>query len=110
MITQSEYARRKNVSRQRVGQWVMDGTIRLVDGKVDPDLADRQLEHNLDYGKRMDYDLRSAKLKTDRKKKDPWDDIHIDLRPFLKNTRKKKQRRKVNGKGSGTQERGKRYY
>ncbi len=39
LITQAEYARRVNVSRQAVHDWVSRGVIHLVDGLVDPDQA-----------------------------------------------------------------------
>jgi hypothetical protein len=77
LISQSEYARRKGVSKQRVNQWVKEGTIRLIEGKVDPEQADEDLGNNLDHGKRMDYDLRFDRI--GKKKKDIFPDIKIDF-------------------------------
>ena len=39
-ISQSEYARRRGVSRQYVSRLVKEGVIRLKNGKVDPAQAD----------------------------------------------------------------------
>lgn len=39
LITQAEYARRVNVTRQAVNDWVSRGVIHLVNGLVDPDQA-----------------------------------------------------------------------
>ncbi len=43
LISQAEYARRRGVSRQYVGQMVAKGVIRLSNRKVDPDQADAAL-------------------------------------------------------------------
>jgi hypothetical protein len=39
LVSQAEYARRRGVSRQYIGQMVAKGVIRLTDRKVDPDQA-----------------------------------------------------------------------
>ena len=43
LVSQSEYARRRGVSRQYVGQMVAKGVIALKERKVDPDQADAAL-------------------------------------------------------------------
>ena len=44
LLTQSDYAKYRNVSRQRVGQWISAGRIELVNGRIDARAADRSLE------------------------------------------------------------------
>lgn len=44
LITQAEYARRKDWSRPYVTQLVQAGRIKLIDGKIDPDQADADIE------------------------------------------------------------------
>jgi len=44
MITRAEYARRRGVTKQYIGQAVKRGRIRLVDGMIDPLEADRILD------------------------------------------------------------------
>ncbi len=46
LISQSEYANRRNVSREAVRQAVAAGRISLIDGKIDPDVADMQWAKN----------------------------------------------------------------
>lgn len=48
LITQAEYARRRGVSRAAVTQAVKAGRITLIDGKVDPEVADIQWARNTD--------------------------------------------------------------
>ena len=61
-VSQAEYGRMKGVSKQRVGQWVQEGIIRLTpDRKVDVEEANKQLAGNLDHGKRMDYEINFEK-------------------------------------------------
>lgn len=58
LVTQAEYGRMKKVSKQRVGVWVREGTITLTeDKKVDVEIADKQLAHNLDWSRRLDYEI-----------------------------------------------------
>lgn len=46
MITQSAYAKQRGVSREAVRQAIAAGRIILIDGKIDPDVADVQWERN----------------------------------------------------------------
>lgn len=46
LITQSEYANRRNISREAVRQAVAAGRISLIDGKIDPEVADIQWVKN----------------------------------------------------------------
>lgn len=46
LITQSEYARRRGVAKSAVAKAVKENRIRLIDGLVDPDVADIQWERN----------------------------------------------------------------
>ncbi len=46
LITRSEYARRRGVSPEAVRQAVMSGRINLIDGKIDPEVADIQWAKN----------------------------------------------------------------
>lgn len=46
LITQSEYARQRQISREAVRQAVVAGRISLIDGKIDPEVADIQWEKN----------------------------------------------------------------
>ena len=58
LVTQAEYGRMKKVSKQRVGVWVREGTITLTeDKKVDVEIADKQLAHNLAWSRRLDYEI-----------------------------------------------------
>lgn len=46
LISQAEYARRRAVSRPAVTQAVKEGRISLIDGKIDPEVADIQWAKN----------------------------------------------------------------
>lgn len=46
LISQSEYAKRRDVSREAVRQAVAAGRISLIDGKIDPEVADIQWAKN----------------------------------------------------------------
>lgn len=46
LITQSEYARRRGVAKSAVARAVAEGRIRLIEGKVDPEVADIQWAKN----------------------------------------------------------------
>lgn len=46
LITQSEYARRRGVAKSAVAKAVKEGRIRLIDGLIDPDVADIQWQRN----------------------------------------------------------------
>lgn len=46
LITQSEYARRRGVAKSAVAKAVSEGRISLVNGKIDPAVADIQWEQN----------------------------------------------------------------
>jgi len=48
LLTQAEYARRRGISRQAVSKAVKKGRIPTVKGKIDPSVADRELEANAD--------------------------------------------------------------
>ena len=48
LISQAEYARRRGVSRQYVGRLIKSGKLSLVDGKIDFDLAEQQLDNVVD--------------------------------------------------------------
>ncbi|HFB98051.1 MAG TPA: hypothetical protein ENJ62_02830 [Bryobacterales bacterium] len=63
-ISQSEYARRRGVSRQYVSRLVKEGVIRLKNGKVDPAQADAALAARRDPAR----PLRRKKPKTDTKR------------------------------------------
>jgi|SRR5579859_5458290 len=47
LITQSEYARSRGVSKQAIGKLVAKGVIPLIDGKIDPSVADLKLRENV---------------------------------------------------------------
>ena len=49
LITQAEYARRRGVSRVAVHKAVTSGRISLIDGKIDPEVADIQWARNTDH-------------------------------------------------------------
>lgn len=46
LINQAEYARRRGVSREAVRKAVQDGRITLINGKIDPAVADIQWQQN----------------------------------------------------------------
>ena len=46
LISQAEYARRRGVAKSAVAKAVAEGRISLIDGKVDPTVADIQWEQN----------------------------------------------------------------
>jgi len=46
LITQSEYARRRGVAKSAVAKAVSEGRISLIDGKIDPAVADIQWAQN----------------------------------------------------------------
>jgi hypothetical protein len=48
LISQREYARRRGISNVAVNRAVKAGRITLVDGKIDPDLADKEWAENTD--------------------------------------------------------------
>ncbi len=57
LITQAEYARRKGVSRTTISKHVKSGKITLVNGKIDPVMADKQLKANLDISQKRKLKL-----------------------------------------------------
>lgn len=48
LITQAEYARRRGCSKQAVSKAVKAGRLTLIDGMIDPEIADRQWARNTD--------------------------------------------------------------
>lgn len=48
LITQAEYARQRGCSKQAVSKAVKAGRLTLIDGKVDPEIADREWARNTD--------------------------------------------------------------
>ena len=53
-VSQAEYARMRGVSKQAVGKAVASGRIRLVDGMIDVDEANREWRRNTDQGLQRD--------------------------------------------------------
>ena len=51
LISQREYARRRGISNSTVHDAVKAGRISSIDGKIDPDLADREWLENTDQSK-----------------------------------------------------------
>ena len=51
LISQREYARRRGISNVSVHEAIKAGRISTVDGKIDPDLADREWRENTDQSK-----------------------------------------------------------
>lgn len=78
LINQAKFARRRKVSRARVSQWVAEGKISLVNGKVDVAAAELALQQNLDPIKRIDYE---ASQETPSPRKDLYEDIGNDKPP-----------------------------
>ena len=52
LITQADYARRRGISKPSVSQAIKNGRVTLIDGKIDPELADEQWDKNTDHIKR----------------------------------------------------------
>lgn len=52
LITQAEYARRRGVTPPTVSAAIKSGRISLIDGKIDPKLADIEWDRNTDHSKR----------------------------------------------------------
>lgn len=52
LITQAEYARRRGVTPPTVNAAVKSGRISLIEGKIDPKLADIEWDKNTDHSKR----------------------------------------------------------
>lgn len=50
-MTQAEFARRKGVSRQAINDLVTRGIIPLINGKIDPDVAELKMQQHLDPGR-----------------------------------------------------------
>ena len=50
LVKKAEYARMKGVSKVRIGRLVDDGVITLVNGKIDPELADKQIADAMPEG------------------------------------------------------------
>jgi hypothetical protein len=50
LVSQAEYARTKKVSKVYIGRLVSDGHITLSYGKIDPELADKQIEEAFPNG------------------------------------------------------------
>lgn len=60
--TQSKFAEMQGVSKQRVGQWIRAGTITLgEDRKINVELAKKELERNLDFRRREDWEVGSGR-------------------------------------------------
>ncbi len=57
LITQSQYARNKGVSRTTICRHVKCGNVTLVQGKIDPVLADEELKKNLDVSQKRKIKL-----------------------------------------------------
>jgi hypothetical protein len=53
LISQAEYARQKKLSREAVSKAVRTGRITLIDGKIDPEVADIQWKRNTDPDQAM---------------------------------------------------------
>ena len=51
LISQREYARRRGISHVAAQRAVNSGRISTIDGKIDPDLADREWRENTDQSK-----------------------------------------------------------
>ena len=51
LISQREYARRRGISNVAVHRAVVSGRISTVDGKIDPEVADREWRENTDQSK-----------------------------------------------------------
>ena len=51
LVSQREYARRRGISNVSVHEAIKAGRISTVDGKIDPDLADREWRENTDQSK-----------------------------------------------------------
>lgn len=51
LISQREYARRRGISNVTVHEAVKSGRISTVDGKIDPEVADREWRENTDQSK-----------------------------------------------------------
>ncbi|MCP4255628.1 MAG: hypothetical protein GY775_19925 [Candidatus Scalindua sp.] len=71
LISQAQYARHKSVSRATICKHVMSGKITLVNGKIDPMVADKQLKKSLDITQK-------------RKVKLPDDDVGDELNKYQK--------------------------
>ncbi|MDI3259483.1 MAG: hypothetical protein QJR02_07280 [Sinobacteraceae bacterium] len=50
-MTQAAYARSRGVSKQAVAKLVRRGIVPLIDGKIDPDVADLKISQHLDPGR-----------------------------------------------------------
>jgi phage terminase Nu1 subunit (DNA packaging protein) len=48
LITQAEYARQRGCSKQAVSKAVKAGRLTLIDGRIDPEIADREWARNTD--------------------------------------------------------------
>lgn len=73
-ISQAEFARRRNVSRARVSQWIKEGKISgaaVVDGQVDEVLACEQLNVKLDIDQRLSGNGLGTRLQLDLAPPDP---------------------------------------
>ncbi len=47
LVTQAEYARMRDVSKMAITRHIQNGNLTLINGKIDPELADQQLEEAL---------------------------------------------------------------
>ncbi|MBM4323945.1 MAG: hypothetical protein FJ115_10340 [Deltaproteobacteria bacterium] len=47
LLSRAQFARRRGISRARVTQLVQSGVITLVDGKIDPEEADKQIDGSI---------------------------------------------------------------
>lgn len=82
LISQAAYAKRRNVTRQAINKHIKNGTITLVYGKIDPDLADRQLEEAVgeDAGEDAEaagdageeYEIKGLSLKEAKRRHKAW--------------------------------------
>ena len=51
LVSQYAYAKLKGISRQTVNEHVKRGNITLIGGKIDPELADKELAEKIDPAK-----------------------------------------------------------
>lgn len=79
LVLQSEYARRRGVSKKTVTKWKQAGRLVLVDGKVDVDATDALLAERKGNGNRRKPDpVTPAEPKPEQPGDDDADDPYID--------------------------------
>jgi len=83
LLSQSQFARRQKVSRSMVNKWIREGKIFLIDGKIDPTQAEKDLYSNVDRSRRLSLNnkpIRRTQSKMKARSETPSTETFLDVR------------------------------